>query len=393
MALHTVVQDPPVQTPAVDVFRPPVQMRVAGIDLMSVRSRIVVLFLLTWPPLLVLTTMSGVASGSGVGVPLLYDFVVSVRFLIAVPLVVYADALIRARATDLCRYLVVSGIVAETRRAAFEELAARFARRRDSHLARVAIAVVVVFTTAFLRFEFSGDLSTWQFVATAAVPTRSAAGWWYLFVSVPVFQWLFGVGLWRYAVWCWFLLKVSRLALVLVPTHPDRSAGLTMVGNVHQYYAMFACALSAIVSAHIGLELLKGGQSLAAFQLQAGGLLILATIGLLLPLLAFTPGLISARKQGLMQYGVLAADYTRTFHRKWIDGPDPAGGPLLGSADIQSLADLAGSFEVVQQTRIVPFGLRTVITILVWTVVPFTPLVFAVFSPIEVVKGLLKILL
>jgi len=41
----------------------------------------------------------------------------------------------------------------------------------------------------------------------------------------------------------------------------------------------------------------------------------------------------------------------------------------------------------------VPFGLRTVITILVWTVVPFTPLVFAVFSPIEVVKGLLKILL
>jgi hypothetical protein len=51
-----------------------------------VRSRTLSLLLLTWPPLVALTIIDGVARGSGVSVPLLLDYAVAVRVLIAVPL-------------------------------------------------------------------------------------------------------------------------------------------------------------------------------------------------------------------------------------------------------------------------------------------------------------------
>jgi hypothetical protein len=65
------------------------------------------------------------------------------------------------------------------------------------------------------------------------------------------------------------------------------------------------------------------------------------------------------------EYGGLAARYTREFHEKWIRGRAPADEPLVGSADIQSLADLANSYEVVRGTRAVPFGRDTIIQLAV----------------------------
>jgi len=368
-------------------------MRVIATHLASVRSRIVGLFLLTWCPLLAFTAVDGVAMGAGVGMPLLFDYAVAVRFLVAVPLLVWADALIRTRAVDMFRYLVDSGIVSAENAPAFSDLTRRFCRLRDSNLSRAAVAIVVVFTATFFRIEFAGDASTWQFVAGATVPTRTAAGWWYILVSVPTFHFLIALYLWRYVAWCWFLHRVSRFDLVLVPTHPDGSAGLTIVGGVHQYYGIVVSALSAIVSAFVAFEVLGRGRALSSFRVQLAAFLVMALIGLLLPLLTFTPALIKVRRQGLIDYGTLAADYTRAFHRKWIDHRAPPDEPLIGSADIQSLADLAGSFEIIHDMRIVPFELRTVGAIVAWAAMPLLPLIFVVFSPVEVVKGLVRILL
>ena len=61
---------------------------------------------------------------------------------------------------------------------------------------------------------------------------------------------------------------------------------------------------------------------------------------LLGPLLMFAPNLMRTRLAWLRDYGMLATRYNRAFHEKWIMGKAPADEPLLGSADIQSLADL-----------------------------------------------------
>ena len=68
------------------------------------------------------------------------------------------------------------------------------------------------------------------------------------------------------------------------------------------------------------------------------------------PLLLFMPHLAAARRIGL-QFGTLAQRYVREFDDKWLRGRAPAGEPLMGSADIQSLADLGNGSEIVREMQ------------------------------------------
>jgi hypothetical protein len=70
--------------------------------------------------------------------------------------------------------------------------------------------------------------------------------------------------------------------------------------------------------------------------------------------------------------------YNRAFHVKWVAGKAPANEPLLGSADIQSLADLGGSFEYIRNMKVVPFGPRVMIQMAVLTSLPCVPLLLLV---------------
>jgi hypothetical protein len=57
-----------------------------------------------------------------------------------------------------------------------------------------------------------------------------------------------------------------------------------------------------------------------------------------------------------------------------------AGEPLIGSADIQSLADLGNGFEMVIRMRPVPFGSRTALQLALLPVLPAAPLLLTTFS-------------
>jgi hypothetical protein len=70
----------------------------------------------------------------------------------------------------------------------------------------------------------------------------------------------------------------------------------------------------------------------------------------------------------------------------------PAGEQLLGSADIQSLADMAGSFEIVQQMRWVPFTLRDVLQLAAIAVISVLPLTLTMLSLQELLERLLKMI-
>jgi len=93
----------------------------------------------------------------------------------------------------------------------------------------------------------------------------------------------------------------------------------------------------------------------------------------LTPLFFFMTHLAQARRAGLREYGVVASRYVADFRRKWIEGPAPEGEVLVGSGDIQSLADLANSFEVVREMSLVPFGRTMVIRLLILVALPLMP--------------------
>ena len=81
------------------------------------------------------------------------------------------------------------------------------------------------------------------------------------------------------------------------------------------------------------------------------------------PLCVFTPKLNRARLAGLRTYGRLASEYVAGFAEKWTTAAAPSREPLLGSADIRSLADLDNSYSIVREMRLAPFGKQTVIRV------------------------------
>jgi hypothetical protein len=111
------------------------------------------------------------------------------------------------------------------------------------------------------------------------------------------------------------------------------------------------------------------------------------------PLLVFTPQLARARRTGLREYGVLATRYVSEFDTKWLRGGARTEAALLGSADIQSLADLSNSYSVVQSVRTAPITKEVVFRLSVATLAPIVPLLLTMMPLEELLKKLVGILL
>jgi hypothetical protein len=158
-------------------------------------------------------------------------------------------------------------------------------------------------------------------------------------------------------------------------------------------FAPVILAQCAVLSGLIGARILFQGETLASFRYEIAAFVILGLAVVLGPLCVFAPTLLALKRQGRREYGALAARYTREFHEKWIRGGAPADEALVGSADIQSLADLANSYEVVRGMQAAPFGRDTVIQLAVSAVVPLLPLALTVLPAEEILKRLVGMLL
>jgi len=120
--------------------------------------------------------------------------------------------------------------------------------------------------------------------------------------------------------------------------------------------------------------------------------IVLFLVLILAPLTMFTPQMAQAKRKGLSEYGLLATRYVDGFEQKWVVGDAAEGDKLLGTGDIQSLADLGNSYAAVRDMRIVPFGLQDIGRLAAATAVPLLPLGLTVFSLEELVMRIFKIL-
>jgi hypothetical protein len=120
---------------------------------------------------------------------------------------------------------------------------------------------------------------------------------------------------------------------------------------------------------------------------------VILALLVLAPLFLFMGHLVHARRQGIHEYGALASRYVTEFDPKWVRGGAPADEPLIGSADLQSLADLANSFEMIQRMRPFPFGKEALIQLVVTVALPFLPLLLTMFPFEELLSKLVKVLL
>ena len=117
-------------------------------------------------------------------------------------------------------------------------------------------------------------------------------------------------------------------------------------------------AHGALLAGLIANRIFYVGAALPEFKIEIAVLVVFLMCVVLGPLLVFAPQLAQAKRTGNREYGTLAERYVREFDAKWLRGGAPADEPLVGSADIQSLADLANSFEVVRTMQMAPITKR-----------------------------------
>ena len=217
------------------------------------------------------------------------------------------------------------------------------------------------------------------------------AGYWYVFVSLPLFQFILLRWYLRLLIWFRFLWQVNRIELHLIPTNPDRCGGLSFLGKSSYAFAPILFAQGAILAGIVAARVLYRGEALQSFRFQIGGFIVFFVVVVLAPLLMFSPRMARAKRRGLADYGLLAQRYVESFDQKWVRESLPSA-ELLGTGDLQYLADLGNSYQVIREMRIVPFGLQDISRLAIATAAPLSPLLLTIFSFEELMIRIFKVI-
>lgn len=367
------------------------RMHLSGDALELLQRRIIVMSGVAWLPLLLLSAMDGNAFGNAVPIPFITDIETHVRFLIALPILIGAELVVHRRIRFVVDQFVERDIIAPEHMQKFRDAIDSTMRLRNSPITELALLALVYTLGLWIwRHEIALGVSSWYASDDGGQVRLTPAGYWNVFVSVPIFQFVLLRWYFRFFLWFWFLFRVSRLRLCLLASHADRAAGLGFLAASINAFALVLLAQGAMLAGLIASQIAHAGRDLMSFKGPVLGFLVFFVCVTLIPLTVFMPQLVRAKRNTAREFGLLVSRYTNEFQRKWVEGGAPPDEPLLGSGDIQSLADLGNSFSVVRETRLVPFSLKEVVRLAAIAAAPFVPLLFTIFSLNEFATYLFK---
>jgi hypothetical protein len=355
----------------------------------NVRPRVIAFVAIAWLPLLVLSIKDGLAIGDRVTIPLLLDFSTYGRLLLALPLLLLAEVVIDPAIRSAVEEFVDEGIVPESEYPAFENVLHRVQRWRDSAIPELILLALAFFPAYLLQHEWKpGIVTSWHSTAQGL----SAAGWWYLSISAPLFRFILFRWSFRYIIWALLLWRISRLRLRLLPAHPDHMAGLEFLSRTQARFGILFCALGCAFAGPMANSVIHEGAPFTSFKFLIVVFLALSVILGICPLVVWAPRLARARQMGLREYAKLGTRYTKEFDQKWVRHAEPPTDQLLGSADIQSLADMGASYDLVRQMSIAPITKGLAVQLAVFAALPLIPLVIYATPTGAVVNAIMKMI-
>ena len=345
--------------------------------------------LLAWGVLVVLALLQGVGhkvfSLGGIGA--------HVRLLVAIPLFFMCETSVAPRMAEFVRNILGSGLVPETEMPALGSDIRRAGRMKDSWLAEVLFLLLAF---AFPLFgsvaNMPGGTGSWKSILGQAGGNLTLANGWYLMFCLPLFRFLILRWLWHLGLWWHFLWRVKKLKLRLVPTHSDGAAGLGYLEVVQEHFIPFVLAISAVLSAAFAEGIFAGTMAFETLYSLIPMVLLLVAVLVIGPLLMFSRKLWVCRSTGLDEYMAMASRYVHAFDGKWLRDESASGESQLGTADMQSLADLTNSVNVVRNMRLVPASRRLMIELAACVILPMLPLVLLKYPVDQIAARLFKAL-
>jgi len=326
----------------------------------------VVLGFFMWGIMIVLSLIDGTASQffslSVIGV--------HVRLLIVIPMFFVCETLVVPRMSAFVGLAIKSGLVATSSLPALNKELSRVNKWKNAWLPELMfLLIAAILPLAESYFQPYGTTASFSFDTGLSIASQ-----WYLVVCLTVFRFLMLRWLWHLGLWCFMLWRISRLELNLLPTHPDGVAGLGYLEVVHSHFTPLAFALSALQAAMLTEEISAQRMEFGAIYPPVMLVLIVDAVLFLGPLFIFSSKLWACKVKALSEYMEFSAQYVKDFDLKWLHNKVPAKEQLLGTPDLQSLADLNNSISVVRNMRWVPMSMPLLITLLSAALVPMLPL-------------------
>jgi hypothetical protein len=316
-----------------------------------------------------------------------------VRLLLAIPLFFTCETWVFPRMAEFVRNIVASGLVSETGLPALASEIHRIGHMKDSWLAEVLMLLAAFMAPMLDTFGIlPGRTGSWETILAQAGGRLNLANVWYLGFCLPLFRFLTLRWFWRLGLWWYFLMRVEKLELHLVPTHPDGVAGLGFLGIVHEHFTPLIMAISVIYSSSFAENIISGAMAFETIYPLLPMVLLLVAVLFIGPLFIFSRKLWICKVTGLNEYMAMASHYVSAFDRKWIRDLAASGESQLGTSDIQSLADLTNSVRVVRDMRWIIADQSLVIALAVPVILPLLPLVFLKYPVNQLAMWLLQTL-
>lgn len=358
---------------------------------LGVVRRAVFFALLCWLPIVVWAWMGHRLLDSMTGEPLLLHFGIHVRCLIAVPLLILAEAPASVIINRILQQFLQSGLIPPSRATDFHAAIARAGKLRDATMPWIAVlALSLVWLAGSPNDMYAHELS-W-----AAVNGEMGwGGWWFKYVARTVFVFLVLGWIWRILLLVMLFRQIQTLDLSLVPNHPDRMAGLGFLQAVPKTFSLVTFALAAVLASRWAHDSIYHDAPLASFKMPLLAFILIWSVMLLLPALVFCAKMIACKRQALAEYRALTAMHGRLMHARWVTSTasDQTPHPMFEAPELGASADVGTIYQSVEHMRTLPIGKASVMGILLPMLVPMLLVAMTQFPLKDILTTLMKALM
>ena len=358
---------------------------------LGIGRRAVFWSLLAWLPIALWAWQKGYLLPVDGGEPLLAHFGINARLLLAVPLFIVAEGMMHSTLTTLLPRLVSSGVVPPGQLDRLRSVLSDIARLRDSVLPWIAIFAALASFFLFSRpSEVPHELSWAKDQADGA--GMGLGVWWYLYVGRTIFLTLLLAWLWRLALLFILFKRIAGLELSMVPTHPDRCAGLGFMARIPVMFVPVVLGISSVFASGWAHQVVYHDVTIASLRVEIIAFVVVVPLVFLAPFISFLGLMLKTKKQGLLDYGDLIGRHGRLVRERWIDGKQVANDPILDAPELGPIADTAAPYELIGKIRPLPLTMGSLVPLLGAAVLPMVILA-ALDLPLKtVLKSVLKIL-
>jgi len=349
--------------------------------------RIALLLAIGWLPLFLITAITnphGLLS-------LLMSYRVHSRMLIAVPVLLIGEILMDSRLRTVFAHIRTAQLLEASDLAHMQDIIARLLRLRDSLLPEFAILLLVMLRSV-TAYKGLVDAVPWLGHGSGADFHLTAAGWYAVAISAPIFLFLLSLGLWRWLLWTFFAFRLSRTNLKLIPTHPDQHGGLGFLGLTSAAFAPIVFSATIVIASTWRNDILHHGAQLMDFKLPAIVLVVLVALVALGPLAFFVPRLAALRRKGILEYGTLAQLHSAEFHDKWIVHRAGHETEFLVAPESITLNNYGHAYEKIEEINAFIADKGALYTLAAAVLIPALPAILAQVPIAVVLRDLLEAL-